>query len=182
MGEDKQKDQFWSSFEGCLLAEGIAEESLKWYLGWARQFAKTMQGRPLRDHSSGQVCDFLAGLEGRRNIQPWQVQQASEALRILYQKHLHCGWADNWELVVPAKESSENVEVPHQDGASTTAEGGVGEAILSRLRSEVRLRQYSIRTEKAYLGWVRRFIEFHNGQDPSGLTHLPQFVVDNRPN
>ena len=33
--------------------------------------------------------------------------------------------------------------------------------LLDRMRSEIRVRHYSIRTEEAYLGWVRRFFAFH---------------------
>jgi integron integrase len=36
------------------------------------------------------------------------------------------------------------------------------------MRSEIRVRHYSIRTEEAYLGWVRRFIRFHR-QHPRDL-------------
>jgi hypothetical protein len=34
--------------------------------------------------------------------------------------------------------------------------------LLDRLRDRIRLKHYSIRTEKAYLDWNRRFILFHN--------------------
>ncbi len=33
--------------------------------------------------------------------------------------------------------------------------------LLDRMRSAIRVRHYSIRTEDAYLGWIRRFINFH---------------------
>jgi integron integrase len=55
------------------------------------------------------------------------------------------------------------------------------ETVLRRLREEVSQRHYSRRTEKAYVGWVRRFVAFHRYQDPallgspevrSYLTHL----------
>lgn len=52
---------------------------------------------------------------------------------------------------------------------------------LNMIRDAIRVRHYSIRTEKAYLGWIRRFILFHNKQHPvqmgerevsAFLTHL----------
>ena len=33
--------------------------------------------------------------------------------------------------------------------------------LLDRLRDKIRLKHYSIRTEQAYVDWVRRFILFH---------------------
>jgi integron integrase len=52
--------------------------------------------------------------------------------------------------------------------------------LMDRLRSELRVRHYSIRTEEAYTSWVRRFIQFHrrhprelDGDDLNRfLTHL----------
>ena len=52
---------------------------------------------------------------------------------------------------------------------------------MDRLRQEIRVRHYSIRTEEAYTDWVRRFIVFHGKRHPkelgaaevtSFLTHL----------
>ncbi len=53
--------------------------------------------------------------------------------------------------------------------------------LLDRLRAEVRVRHYSIRTEAAYVDWARRFILFHGKRHPremgagevtAFLTHL----------
>jgi integron integrase len=53
--------------------------------------------------------------------------------------------------------------------------------LLEKVRDEIRLRHYSLRTEQAYLGWIKRFILFHNKRHPvemgadevtAFLTHL----------
>ena len=41
--------------------------------------------------------------------------------------------------------------------------------LLERMRIHLRTRHYSIRTEQAYLDWVRRFILFHGKQHPQDL-------------
>jgi len=41
--------------------------------------------------------------------------------------------------------------------------------LLERMREAIRTRHYSIRTEEAYLNWVRRYIKFHGLQHPSAL-------------
>lgn len=41
--------------------------------------------------------------------------------------------------------------------------------LLDRVRSEIRLRHYSIRTEEAYVLWIRRFIVFHGMRHPLGM-------------
>ena len=54
--------------------------------------------------------------------------------------------------------------------------------LLDRVRSELRVRHYSIRTEEAYTSWTRRYLQFHrrhprdlNGDDLNRyLTHLAE--------
>jgi integron integrase len=41
--------------------------------------------------------------------------------------------------------------------------------LLDRVRSVLRTRHYSSRTEKAYLGWIRRFIVFHGKRHPDDM-------------
>jgi integron integrase len=41
--------------------------------------------------------------------------------------------------------------------------------LLERVRLAIRARHYSLRTEKAYLGWIRRFIFFHGRRHPDAL-------------
>jgi integron integrase len=43
---------------------------------------------------------------------------------------------------------------------------------IERLIAEIRLRQYSIRTEQAYMSWFARFVGFHDMQDPAKLSVL----------
>jgi len=33
--------------------------------------------------------------------------------------------------------------------------------LLTRVRDTIRRKQYSIRTEQAYVGWIKRFTDFH---------------------
>lgn len=51
---------------------------------------------------------------------------------------------------------------------------GEGERARPRMLSEVlhrqlRLRHYALRTEEAYVGWVKRFIHFHAGKHPRDM-------------
>ncbi len=38
--------------------------------------------------------------------------------------------------------------------------------LLDRVREAIRARHYSLRTEEAYVGWIRRYILFHNKRHP----------------
>jgi Phage integrase, N-terminal SAM-like domain len=41
--------------------------------------------------------------------------------------------------------------------------------LLDQLRTAVRTRHYSRRTEEAYLGWAKRFILFHRKRHPAAM-------------
>ncbi len=50
--------------------------------------------------------------------------------------------------------------------------------LLDRVSEAIRARHYSLRTEEAYVGWVRRFILFHNKRHPAemGEPEINQFL------
>jgi integron integrase len=50
--------------------------------------------------------------------------------------------------------------------------------LLDHVREVIRTKQYSIRTEEAYVAWIKRFILFHNRRHPRYLTahHVEAFL------
>ena len=52
--------------------------------------------------------------------------------------------------------------------------------LLDRVRDRIRLKHYSIRTEQAYVDWIRRFIRFHGKRHPSelGAPEVEVFLTD----
>jgi integron integrase len=51
--------------------------------------------------------------------------------------------------------------------------------LLDRLRNEIRRRHYSVRTEAAYVQWVRRYILFHGKRHPDamGAAEIAEFLT-----
>jgi site-specific recombinase XerD len=52
--------------------------------------------------------------------------------------------------------------------------------LLDQVRYAIRAKHYSLRTEEAYVQWVRRFILFHNKRHPKdmGAEEVRQFLSD----
>lgn len=52
--------------------------------------------------------------------------------------------------------------------------------LLDQVREAIRMRHYSIRTEQAYVQWIRRFILFHDKRHPGdmGAAELTAFLSD----
>jgi integron integrase len=43
--------------------------------------------------------------------------------------------------------------------------------LLDQVRDAIRLKHYSYRTEQSYVGWIRRYILFHNKRHPNEMGH-----------
>ena len=54
-----------------------------------------------------------------------------------------------------------------------------GKKLLDLYSEKIRLKQYSYRTEKTYIQWVRDYILFHNKRHPKemGMTEINQFIT-----
>jgi integron integrase len=52
--------------------------------------------------------------------------------------------------------------------------------LLARVRAKIRLKHYSIRTEQAYVVWIKRFIWFHGKRHPAtlGAAEVEAFLTD----
>ena len=51
--------------------------------------------------------------------------------------------------------------------------------LLDQVRETIRLKHYSIRTEQAYVFWIKRYILFHNKQHPRemGVPEIEAFLT-----
>ena len=73
-------------------------------------------------------------------------------------------------------------EGPWRSFALTVHEGSPSEPpkprLLDRVRSAVRIRHYSRRTEEAYVAWILRYIRFHHKRQPAemGAPELTRFL------
>jgi len=104
-----------------------------------REFLHFAQEHP--GYSFEQTLDlFLEDLASRQGIKPWQIQQASNAIRIY--RYQFRGAKDN---------CTENSSTPPFDD---------DEGMLSRLREVIRLRHYAKSTETTYLHWNKRFLAY----------------------
>src|SRR5438128_1225152 len=65
-----------------------------------------------------------------------------------------------------------------EDG--NTASAPRPQKLLDRVRSDIRVRHYSPRTEEAYVGWIRRFVIFHRKRHPRdmGAAEVREFLTD----
>jgi hypothetical protein len=82
-------------------------------------------------------------------VEPWQIGQAQEALRVLYQECLPLPWARPWPLQPYTPETARGLLQREffRDELSARAVDATHQAMPSQLRTELRARHYSLRTE-----------------------------------
>ena len=61
--------------------------------------------------------------------------------------------------------------VPNSTSYSTETQGHTAPRLLDLVRARIRFKHYSLRTEQAYVDWIRRFVRFHGNRHPSDLGH-----------
>lgn len=115
---------------------------------WVREFLLFAQVHV--GYTFEQTLDmFLAEIGKRGDVKPWQIQQAADATRIYRYQY---------------RRASDDGE-----GGSPAAGLNDDAAILVRLRQVIRLRHYAKSTEKTYLHWSRRFLEYRRRSGCEGM-------------
>ena len=127
--------------EFLLKAQLARPQAAPYFVRWVRRFlSRPASDEPLAD----QVRGFCEELERNGQSEDWQVRQADQALRIYFVNFLK---RTEW----------------HQRPASTVVDeqGSTSPlAALDLLRTRLRTRHYSYRTECTYVDWVRRFLDY----------------------
>lgn len=132
------------------------DKKAKFYAHWAIQFHKFCRKHPGDATSESEIDRYLKELATYR--EDWQVEQASEAIR-LYRFYL-----DRHQQKKTGKSPASGVE---------------WKKAAEDMRRVLRLKHRSYRTEQAYMGWVRRFYRFLNGQSPYSLDseHVKSYMT-----
>ncbi len=173
--KSSDRSNFWDTYAGLVRARGVSEADVSGYIQWAQAFAVSRPGR-LRERTAADVHAFLKKVHVDGTVT--DKARAREALAVLYRDLLHLdlrqrepfdgrnfGFADTIT-------DAAAIEVRHGD-------------LLKRMRSEIRRRHYSIRTERTYDDWIRRFLSFHKLKAPreigsAGIRDYLSYLAETR--
>lgn len=142
-------------FETFLSKLGtIPDDKTKFYVHWVRRFLKSCNYQ-LDNIKTERVSQYLDSLEGDEKVADWQVKQAADAVILYVEKYLK---RPLQQITSLAKDSTEK---------SIDQKGSLPwKQTLEEVKNVIRLRHYSLSTEKTYLGWIARFKTFIQDCDP----------------
>jgi len=190
---DQNIARFWENYINNTVTYNINPKVTRWYVRHVEQYIKSYPNLKLALHSPEQIEYYFREKGRNPRLQDWQYKQLVDALKILFVEMVKAPWADafpwqEWsELSSTLENSHATISRDYHPVARWNAEdsafsqnekeSGLFKQIyniypdhIDKFVTQIRILQYSIRTERAYLGWFIRFICFHSMQDPSGLS------------
>ncbi|MBI3327809.1 MAG: phage integrase N-terminal SAM-like domain-containing protein [Nitrospinae bacterium] len=134
--EAKRVNNFWQEYRAAVLRQGVPHARADGLVRWAQRFARAVPGVPLRTRAEADVRAFLSHLAQQAHVEPWQVDQAQEALRVLYQHCLPLPWAQPWPLTAYPVEAARGLlqRKSFRDEAISSEVEAEHPEVLSRLR------------------------------------------------
>jgi len=188
----------WQRYTGALHQKGIQPPYDRWYVIRTEAFLQGHKGKQLKEYTSDLVQVYLAALGRSQSLNAWQFRQTVDAIRILCSNVFNRPWAasfdwDYWENAAQSLESAHPTiarEIPIRSCANDNtcpekkAYGGMSDAktiaavrarypeVIEGLKTRIRTKHQSIRTERAYEIWVCRYVAFHKMKDPRDMAEL----------
>jgi integron integrase len=153
----KDTDQL-KDFEAFLIKLGnIPEDKIKFYIHWVRRFLKSCNYQ-LENINEEHISQYLESLEADEKIADWQVKQAADAVNLYVEEYLKKKFQQ-----VPSSDKDYGEK-------STDLKGSLQwKQTLEEATNVIRLRHFSLSTEKTYLGWITRFKSYLGDRAPSLL-------------
>ena len=169
----KNIKDFWLGFKEVLAQNHVNPKAQEYYIRWAKNFAKAFPDLSLQERTHEDVQSFIDAHVRKGHYEEWQLDQINDTLRLLYAFYLKTSWSQPWpvsvksdkiETAVPAR--SRRASTPQFDDRLDPFLVEKEHAqLLAKVRTFMRTTHYAIRTERAYLDWICRFIMFN------GLKH-----------
>lgn len=198
---DHSVSHFWDKYIEKTKGYGVYGKAVRWHVRYAERYINAHSDIRLVQHMPEHISEYL-GEKGRSSrIVDWQFKQLVMAIKILFIEMTNLEWAksydwDDWlakaELLedghatlnrdyqpVDIESIEQGLLAKNENEKSLFAQVYRQHAHhIRQLIIEIRMKQYSIRTEHAYVRWFLRYVSFNGGKDPKDLneTHIVKFL------
>ncbi len=205
---DLTNSHFWEKYISKTTKYKIKAPAAKWYVRNAEVYIKTHKSKRIKYHTADDVNNYLKMKSRSPRLLDWQYKQVITSLKILFLDVLHLPWASQFpwdsfqDLATSLPDNHPTVARDYQDYPPSPTDAynqGPNNSLMKSqkivfnrhpvqmqaLVRSIRTKQYSIRTEQAYVTWVVRFFKFHSLKNPDSLTEYDiseflEFLVNKR--
>ncbi len=187
--------RFWDNYRLKTISYGVCDAEHQHYMSAVKAFINFCSGQRLATLSADYVYKYLTDLAGNHDCSDVHFTSVVNALHILFVEMIKSDWANEflWDLNLSSFKSTAGGGLTVNLGGSAESSQGLNIRVSSseqtvvkkaalihpqlfiRLVIEIRMRQYSIRTEQAYTGWVARFLLFHDFKNTDDI--LQQHII-----
>ena len=197
---DSTVSRFWDNYISKTSTYNIKPETARWYVRHVERYIQANANIKLAKHHPHHLETYFNRKAKQGHTKDWQYSQIVQALQILFVDIIKIDWAssfpwDDWLALArslpgsPAKQAQDyqlkNTNLLDDYFDNEAKEGTLLKKVMQiypehikSFVSQVRVRQYSIRTERSYLGWILRYIQFYSLRDPAELTndHISRYL------
>lgn len=203
---DSSISRFWDKYISKTRTYNIGVGEDRWYVKHAEAYIKYHKNIKLSLHKPEHVEIFLTNKGRQVRLEDWQFVQVVMAIRILFTEMLTVDWSnefpwDEWSdlaKVLPSDHSTIARDLPVLSNKifNISSVSSYNNKLLKQiyvlypvhienLIKLIRLKNYSIRTERAYLDWFLRYVRYFDMKDPALLAETEiiiylEYLVINR--
>ena len=164
----------WQRYLDLLVRSGVPERFRRWYVRHVEALIAAFPGRKLSDLEQVEIERYLAGFQSEPDAQSWLLRQRADALRLLLVELLDLPAAllVDWDRYSVEPESaatdSGHGELSIRQDTPAVVLPKQWQQWMVTMRRSLRSRRYALRTERAYVDWLRRFALFcsEHGKSP----------------
>ena len=184
--ETPYDQKFWDNYAIFLLKHSISKKYIAWYVLRTKQYIAAFPSLSVRQHTHQQVEDYISTKAQDTPLNSWQFTQIVDAIQTLFCLGLKTGWAKDydWDYL---KTSAQPLSASHPTVARDYADALAAlpeqqkpkphdpaakkryEPVVAEVTKVIRIKNYSIRTEKTYVHWIYRFFAFHQPDNAKSL-------------
>jgi len=138
---DSKKNDVLPEFQTFLLDKKLVpEKNVLFYALWASKYFTYARKKQISSdqYQEKAVLEFIESLKTDPNMSDWQIRQAGDAIRLYYFHYR--GFKPN--------------------NLSKGKSADFAPELLEETQRLIRLKHYSYSTEKTYLQWIKRFLEY----------------------
>ncbi len=177
--KDESEKRFWNNYIALLNEHGINPDSHRWYIKHCERFIRCYTETRLKHHTKETVSKHLSNVLEHQYLAVWQKVQVIDAIKLLFLSihsplEKEVDW-EYWKMSCKALEKDHatvarnNTPLNEETSTDLMADAGKYSNEISQVIYIVRVKGFSIRTEKTYVYWVSRFLTFNSNCEPAQL-------------